>query len=111
MPMPPKLGRVVCKVGHSKVLRKLKSEEFTTASGNVRVARKVAVNLNGKRINTDESGKVSGISSSAKDLVSDHSEVVGNDCFLEQPPNDQLKTLNLLRPAKHRLSTCLAQEF
>lgn len=83
VPPAPKLRYVATEIGYIEVAHQLDAEEFGRAYGNVRVARKIAVNLEGEEDGGEKQGATALFCVGRENLVHIDSTIVGHNNFLE----------------------------
>ena len=94
MPFSPKLRNVAAEIRYIEVPHQLYSKQLCRAYGNVRITRKVTINLEGE----EDGGKKQGISAlfrvCREYLIHIHRAIVCHHNLLEQAPQDLSHTIN-----------------
>ena len=94
MPAPPEICHRIREIGTPEIGHQVVAHDASCTDGHIRVAREVAINLNGKE-NCCENQEGCRVAARTRvDRVDNHGQAVGDDHFLDQTPEDELKPLN-----------------
>ena len=94
MPPAPKLCYVAAEIRHVEVAHQLDTKQLGRAYGNVGIARKVAVDLEGEENGGEKQCAARLVRVIRKHLVHIHGTIVGHHYLLEQAPKDLAHTVN-----------------
>ena len=94
MPSAPESGDAAREIGESKVLRKFEAEYAGNANGNIRIARKVTVNLEGIKTECQYEVQRAESKRAIEGNVYNGSDRISHDYFFKQSPQHQPKSTN-----------------
>lgn len=94
MPTAPELRNVPAEIRHVEVAHQLDAEQLRRSDGDVAIARKVAVNLEGEEDGGKQKRASALLRVSRENLVHIHRAVVGHHNLLEQAPQDLAHSVN-----------------
>ena len=112
VPSVPELGNRRTLVRAVEVLRKVKSEQKSNSDSHIAVARKVAVNLKGKTVDSEQilQARIERrVVENSLDKVDAY--IVADDCFLEQSGNNQEQSFAKCFTSNNHLSVYLRNEI
>ena len=94
VPAAPELGDVAAEIRHVEVAHQLDSEQLRRSDGDVRIAREVAIDLEGEEDGGKKQSASALLGVGRKHLVNIHGAIVGHHNLLEQAPKDLPHTIH-----------------
>lgn len=111
MPAPPKLRNVARKIREAKIRADFDAEKFRTPDCHVRIAGKIAVNLNRIKHGDDEQRAPAERRVIAPNRVHRFRAIVGDDHFFEKSPKHLPQAVRRERVVKNAFLRVLRHEF